>query len=502
MLEQNNKWRNKFNTSSLGEEDWLEPSDKLFAAIEEEIYEEKKERRFVPWLLLGFVLVSVIGYLTFSTFSNSKKDALSEANSDTSISIISEAAKTDLESSSTDEAITTALESPADTKDTEPSQDFAPAQRPNINNKLDRIKETKVSSSAFQSSGAGLTQAKKAFNKNQIAKRPKPIGLSSSVSGASSSFVNKKAGAKKTAKTNKLISFIGFLPVLENSLLGQQGLSLSEANAYIEKTLDSESLAHTEENDRHKITNGFYVNAGANFTRFVLNQNFSSAVDPADFEHSWGTGYAVTAGYKKQFGEKLGLFVEMDYTRNTFTSGHNSAYTYDLPSEQNASQEANLTMATPLGFMEGSVLLLRTATVTESEVGLVLDLHNEHKYSTAGINLGLAYELLSFSDFDLALNLGLGVQRLFDLSNTLTEVNTSNTGFGSTMKNITSDQQTIRKSLPKSVIGFDLMRDFCPHSRIGLSYRYHQGLKAIHAQGDLSTGVSEHRVQLQLLKDF
>jgi len=513
MLEQNNKWRSKFGSSSLENEEWLEPSDKLFGAIEAEIYGEKKRRVVLPWLLFGVVLISIAGYFAYSV--------MNDAETGEQLSV-TEVPREDISSK-------TLLDKTAVEGSDNSSRENEILTNTNISNEVkssdDQIVEDRKTKSN-QKTSAGISSAshpsklqltKSNSNSSSIypdnfselkTTRSQKSNLTSSLNGQNSSSIPKFLAQSNSTKilrkdSRDKLEFLSPLQQRPFSLLVNNDIAIKAANENILEALANKfSIPEELAEPNYIATNAFYFMGGMSETKNKLNQNFSSAVDPADFKHEKGSGMTFSMGYKRGLCEKLGIFVELDYAKTTFTSGHNSSYAWDPSTEQDESQQVDLTMATPLGFMEGSVLLLRTSELLAPERGLVLDLHNEHSYSTAGLNAGLSCELFKVSKFAIGLDAAIGVQKLFGLSNELTEVNTSNSIVGASQTNILSDQTTIREWLPRSLLGVELKRDFGSNRSIGITYKYITGLQPIHSEGDLSTSVSEQRLQLRLLQNF
>lgn len=513
MLDQNNKWRSKFDSSSLENEDWLEPSDKLFGAIEAEIYGEKKRRVVLPWLLFGVFLISIAGYFAYSFMSDAET---AEQLSMTEAPRENTSTKTLLDKNPVDGAENSALENKilnntTISKEAKTTDDLTAEDRKTKPNQ----KGSAGISSASQPSKSQLTKS----NSNSFSiysdtfsdlstKRSQKSNQASSLAGQNSSSISELAAQKNSAKilrkdSRAKLKYLSPLKQTPFSLLDNNSIAIKADNDNILEALANKfSIPEESAEPNYIATNAFYFMGGISETKYKLNQNFSAAVDPADFRHEKGSGMTFSMGYKRGLSEKLGLFVELDFAKTTFTSGHNSSYAWDPSTELNESQQVDLTMATPLGFMEGSVLLLRTSELSAPERGLVLDLHNEHSYSTAGLNVGLSYKLFRISKFAIGLDAAIGVQKLFGLSNELTEVNTSNTIVGASQTNILTDQSTIREWLPRSLLGVELKRDFGINRSIGITYKYITGLQAIHSEGDLSTSISEQRLQLRLLQNF
>jgi len=215
------------------------------------------------------------------------------------------------------------------------------------------------------------------------------------------------------------------------------------------------------------------------------------------FVDSYGSGYTVNLGYTKNVSKRLDFFTELDYERIEFSSGHNAA----IEITEGNSAPILLTMATPLGFIEGSTLLSRS-NIAPPTAAVTLDLHNHHAYQSAGLSLGLRYALLDQAKYQLELIGGLGAQQLFGLENTLTEVISSDSNYNSGGNKILADQQTINRFIPRSLLGLDMGREIKGHHEISISYRWMQGLRPIFEDNQLSTTMMKHSLYLQYALRF
>lgn len=82
-------------------------------------------------------------------------------------------------------------------------------------------------------------------------------------------------------------------------------------------------------------------------------------------------------------------------------SGHNT--TVDSSDLLSAENNVSLTMATPLGFIEGTTVLTRENDTSFDNSSLLIDLTNQHRYQAAEVKLGLTYDIISRSSFNLEL---------------------------------------------------------------------------------------------------
>lgn len=229
-----------------------------------------------------------------------------------------------------------------------------------------------------------------------------------------------------------------------------------------------------------------------------LNQNFQSALNPALFYSKKGENNSVQLGRFFAINSRLKLNLGVGYERVAFISGHESQVDYFISSETGSAENTiDLTMATPLGFIEGDAVIDRSDNITDDQTALRLDLTNEHKYQSADINFGLSYAVVSNNSFEISLQPSIALKRLFNISNELILVETNHQDFSTLSTQVTNNQESINKTLPELGLGLNLSKILSNSSSLGIFYQYRTGLKPIHSFQDFSTGFSSHNAGLR-----
>ena len=500
MLGDNEIWKSKFNQTSLEGEDWLEPSDSLFEAIESVVYDEapKQKKKPVLWIVL---LVGLIGLLSIAVMLNTDKGSKA---SDNAVSTISTSTPNPNLNLAIPKATTSSTQ--ISTQNTTPQQistETATISTPSISNQMKVV----------QCLSDSQTETVQSQSNNKIASAPAEStirdipALSQKKSwNAAESKINKIGSADQLIHDNKISTqdlaanpssndTAAQLNITQNALLnivprlsfnGFSGLEYRSTVPPMFLGLVKDIKVYNSERK-----SGFLISVGQSFTQFQLSQSFDPLVAAADFRSSNGSGYTASVGYEKSLSSRIEVNGTLHLSQTRFTSGHNSIYDY----QQGLSNQVALTMATPLGFMDGSVVIT-DATGQNENTSLVLDLFNEHRYRTVGLDLGMAYRLFEFGQLSVKLEGGIGVQRFFGFQNNLDEVVSSNPNFSSSNTNISSTQEDINKLMAMATVGLRLEQSISASHSLLFRYQAGRGLQNLHETSDYSTGLFKQNVSL------
>ena len=496
MLEDKNFWRNKYNPSSLEGEDWLEPSDKLFDALESDIYglPEKENKKVLAYWLSGLlILLLLIGFVL--TRSGQVDVFTQEIDAKGEIGLNSVNSVTSLDQKNTNpkpvfEEIPNALSSITSSTSTKANQSGLEVRNTKSQKRDNyaQLKTTSELSTAKQNSISGIVS------------KIRSTGLSVSNTTSRQSVNNaiiKNIQSTPHASAMMASGAVDNIATLFPLQSKVYPLTLDKDNFPLELNSGLTPIDVTAPSNR--LGKAFYVGLHGTQSSYKLNENFATAVSPADFSHTTGQGLSLNVGFEKNISPRFLYYLQGGLQRTAFTSGHNSSYTYG---ENNQSERVNLTMATPLGFVEGSTLIQRESTTPAAAQELTLNLLNKHIYNTASLEVGVGYNILAASDYDLSARIGLGMQQLFGLSNALNEVNSSDPGYTASDNDIISDQTTINKLLPQASFGVLLNRNIADRYYLGVGYDVHAGLKPLHAEGSLSTELFAQSFYLRISRRF
>ncbi len=560
--------RSAFDNPSLGNEDWLQPSESVFENIEKEIYGKKKKKRFPFWWFTAFLLMIGLVYFGVSNFTNSNEnesliakqtDVTNTVESD--VQIASNLPLPNQQSNPTKlEAainITTATtESNITQESSEQSNEIVEVQESTTRDKLEQVapkenivlkNEVKEASDEREDESAGATkhalvnQTNPSTKPNPLPhKNPTPtesiqainVGPSTVLSNQkNTNFHHPKVSnmehSNTSPSTNKLPSTPTFLTASsETNIVRQQTpIELGENKKDADKqnltsiaplaidlksellNLDIPSETKTVSLDNIQILpaeSKWTIEAalGMSFWQFKLNNNYQTALQPADFTHTNGKGLAATFGLSKSISRPFSLNSSLTIERISFESGHNSSITYNPTSEAEQSNSFDLTMASPLGFIESNIVVEREAGELNEATDLVVDLNNSHQVSNVDLNLSLQSNLYQTNKFEMLVDLGLGVNYLFAIQNDLYEFNLSKDNFKPGTTSITADQNELSKTRPYFMLGAGVTYDWTKGNGLVLRYQFKQDFNSVYQSGDFGTLLRRHTVFLGVRKSF
>jgi len=308
MLDKNDIWQDKFNDRSLENESWLEPSEKLFQAIEKEVYPEDK-RKPIIWLWLGLSLALVAALIVFKSF-----------NSD---SISGELSNPELQ---------TKGQQFSSIKKEDPTQTKSVSDK-NTSNEIIGINETKNSN--FKKS-INLRSTKSAYKAKTIPaileKNNNVLSLSSYIRQQNTATPNSKSPShdlRSSFVQNTIqVEALNQIELIDNLFR----LPLKEIDWCIKALSNPElnDIDFVDVKSRYTKKNYLLFSTGLSSWDFRLNQNYTTALEPADFTHERGTGYYVSLGYGLQLDSKRSMRMKVDYENITALSGHNSLVVYRI----------------------------------------------------------------------------------------------------------------------------------------------------------------------------
>ncbi len=457
-----------FNQSHLEGEDWLNPSEDILPQIEEAIY-SKKERNAIPWLwIFGGLILSLFIILIISN----KNPIHSNSTPLDSSSIRSEKNAID--------------------KRTKPSNDIADFE---ISQKTERqITNSDGQSVVKEIKTEGAQTTKKVISENENilnSAHQHKENLSATNSKAEETIIQKASKEPKTTR-EKERSLIGLAPT--------NGLpELTPSPRYFPDDYSpaiEESI--TPVNKGNKTTLSIYT--GYTNLRYELNENYKSALSAADFSHDNATGWTLGISIDKSLSAGLTIFGQTMIEKNTSYSGHNSSANYRIDTENTALQNSyDLTMASPLGFLNSTVLVQRaSSTSTSEDVDINLDLHNRHTFYNVDIGLGVLQNIIRSKHIDFNIGTGLGINHIVGLKNYLDQVNIDLDNYNAIQNDVTLSQQNINHTRIYYGIIAEVNYQFKERTSIGVSYSRKKDFNSLFNNGDFNSIASRHQVCLKL----
>jgi len=538
MLEDNNI-RDAFNNpSSLKDEDWLKVSDNLFDNISGEIFEEEKPTRKPFWMFFGIgisiLALAILGY-TFVSSKNTPSTPSSELSTiPTKINAPTPKASTKENSTvpakqenqtelSSKTALNTNTNNSLNSKETnstnqidqaDTNQKNSKSSLSNQNKKKQRLENEITSNAEIQKSNSisnssivkkELSNAAPFFEK--LAKSTTLFdgnsdsnnGNGTTTSRTSNEENNAKLGLidKKAEQRDQQEKVKSMISLASISKIRNTHFPISIDDASSSKQLPNYA---TQDLEKKSYPWSIFVSGGVSNWNFNLNDNLLSALDPADFSHFPGSAYHVNMGVQKSVSKRLAFSAALGYESVNFDSGHNSVVQYDLANEANSTSNSfNLTMASPIGFINSNIIVDRLNSDQPNLTDIVIDLDNEHSMSQWNAELLTHLTLFNRKNLSLNTNLGWSGNYLNKISNNLSLFSPLDNNVKSNSSEITQDQQNITTFTNHIVLGANVQRFISSRFSIFADYNYHYALNPIFALDDFQTTINKHKFALKLI---
>ncbi len=446
MFDNDFVWRDRFRDKDVSDLDWLEPKADTFDQIEATIYGTEQKDRILPFIIIPVLLLIgiVLGY-----------NASSEA----------------------------------------PSQELLSS--------IETIKEEIAAVSLKQSSAKDDSKEVKALVINNTA--PYLPRTTNQQFATASVLENVDNPSTSTSRMSTLVeSSSNTLPLTLKpaKLLKQQEATLVDLDSKLfslEYPVEYPLLPTLDlEKSSNKNNVQWYSTLGGGAYSFNLNQNFESAVEPADFWHSTGQGYEVGLGMVIPLSDILSIDVGLTYGAFNLTSGHNSEVIYSSSQEQDLSNKVNLTMATPLGFIEGETVIQRQSTNNQDQT-LSLGLTNHHSISHVNLHLLGALSIYNTKRWKLDVLGGMKLNTFVSAKDDLRQVTLDNIDYAiaSAKTTTTSNLTSGLNSMILTGVNVDLPIRMASQS-LFVRYVYGQTTNPIFQQDNLTTTYNHHSVSIGL----
>jgi len=483
----NKNIKDLFNNASLEDQDWLEPSDSVFSGIEEAIYKNEEEKKPLLFWLVGVSLT--LCCLCISTWALNKNKPPSK-----SLKIENQNSNQNTEAITSNELTSNAILDVNAIKEVgnDPNNLYDRSVVESQNNDLKNASSPQIiSSNKLNTQSNQLKISTPNTNKLSTTSDKPPTEEISSLNKSKNTVTEKKSATTPNNNSNKSNGLKSTLPTrLSNTpkeLIYKRNTIIN--NQKIDPIVEStfESFASLK------------VGVGTSIWNFHLNDNYSSALNPADFSYSNGIGVNLNIAYEKTIAPSIAIISTVTLEKIKYQSGHNSAVTYDTNSELiDQENEFDLTMASPMGFLESQVVVQRSIDSTDPQSDLILDLHNEHENYNVDFNIAMLRQLISTKSFSTSLHLGVGINHLFGINNKLSEVNINNANYSTTLKNITSNQNNINPTRPYYNIGLNSQKRITSNIGVGLNALYMRDFTSVYSDQDFSTMISRYMVHASL----
>lgn len=424
MVKWSKAWERRFNKPNLIEQDWLEPSDQLFENIQNELESSRKNRKSLYWFFLTILLFVTATTSFYILGSDKKKSELS--NNDYPIANNISGAH-----NNQDKAILNLEQSKDEVESSTKANSVSSLTEPlTLKNK---------NSSVNYSSAQLLQKRNTLFNQDQV--------INDNNINARPEQVLKIADLKETNGSDNS------LDLLNIESIATLGLVPFDKRVY-EYSLINTTLPGSLKPLKDISSLSYQVFAGLIRSQHSLNSNYEFALAPADFYAEDRFGYQFGFGLNKQFTDRVGLTVRASYQVQRFTSGHNSKVIYNTALENNdLSQNYDLTLATPLGFVQSDFVLSRSESYTDSATSLDAIFGSSHTIQSIASDVLLDLTVLKQQAWSLGLIGGLSLAYAVDIDNRLVSLDTQHEFIQYSGGSIEKDQSDISRFTPRLLTG-------------------------------------------------
>ncbi len=477
------------NPSSLDNEDWLQPSERVFENITEEVYAvpNKRNHWLIFWLIFGIII-------TLAFFLLIPGQVLNSSPGNSGDRIMNEFIQSN---NLTNQKLpeTPEFDIPRENKMTssEPKTGSkVKPSKPSIKKELNQTSPwvdvpQKQSSNHLHSSTSQIPNIIETSNDQEST----TIDL---ISKGKKSMVNIFESSEEEMNVSiqdDMIEETQFELLTQAPEVNRlHALPLSFDRDKEQLDLQSNIL---EENRSWKLI----AASGYSNWKYVINENLLSALSPFDFTHENGHGAYLKLGIAKSLTERIDLQLAASFAQNKVQSGHNSELTYSLEDESlSSTNEYALTMASPLGFIGSSVVMERDGDFGSESIDFIVDLQNEHLVEQTGLELTTRLNVLDNQRLRVAATFGLSLDYLRIRSNSLRSFTPMHQALRARQGSITADQENIQSFNQSILTGIEIGYKFNNSRALSLEVQYSHGLSPVFELDDFTSKLNRLRIGL------
>jgi len=498
MLDKENIWKDRFNDPTLEREDWLEPDVQLIDGVMDAIETAPRRRRmWLLWLMLGLItLVAVVSQIPLSPFGPSM-----ESNSENQSEIQAQSPgvtlneKAPFENAPSESVITSDQEAEADHTG---KNNTSVASK---SNDTDNVEKSRNQTAYPSETGSDkqdklLTESQKQKNhiqKKVIARKESDNRLDGQ---PYQNKITDKPQVTATQKKNLIVNPAAIQKIKSSAVIAE--------GPVLEAPVMAASGMGPLNQDRQDRTKKIMLGSMFSLWDFNLNSSYETALDPADFYHNTGKSAAVVINYQQFLNDRLFYYVEAGYEKVRFNSGHNSSVAYDpaLEDMQTHSTAYNLTMASPVGFINSDIVINRSSANGDQSANLTVDLNNRHSIQNLSLASGLGVQLIQHSSVGLSIHMGLGLNQFIRNNHTLVYCGVDDAGYEYSSGYVSSAPLNLVNTTLYGQTGVQLSYLLGNNWMAGLVVDYQHNMGVIYKEDDFSTQLNRYRVGLQFGKKF
>lgn len=473
MLEDDNIWKKRFSDTSLDKESWLEPDARVLGNIMRGIEKPRRYSGLVWIILLLFIGLLISGlFLQRNLNQHSEKQLEIPAGSEEPDKIPGSDKQSQSGLYAENEVIQVTSELNNDNRKFSEEENYTEPGMPVVEDKNKERSESSIPEKIREA--RYLTTA--SIDKDEPTE-------------------NNDTGGEASIKDSRYIDQL-------DVIIRIPGKEISNADE--KRAIRDPSLSPRIETVN--FTPDKYLAIGLLYESwdFDLNSNYSTALNPADFHHDRGKTYGVQFAFGIPVSQYLEFRSSLSLTHTEFHSGHNSSVLYNRGDEavNEMHNSFDLTMASPIGFLQSNIDIQRSSEEQAVLADLVLDLNNTHRLTTMHLNSEIVYPLIKQYSFEIYAELGLGFSYFAFNSNTLDNISINHASYSSIGSDIVQEPANINKFGIFGSAGFSLRYHLSDIYFISSSAKYISHQTALFSQDDFSTGLGRTAFMLQFGKKF
>lgn len=474
-------WKNRFNDSNSSQDDWNTPDDDIiWQAIIPHIQSQASWKKYLGlWLGLSML---VFGLFALYNLPVSSQLGLAQVETEDIAPILA--------FSNVDDSSSTQIteQQEADTKTIEVTPIKLEKPQNQIKRKSDLIEKNSTRGVASGQKEKPLSTGDNLIKGNQF--RPDSWELEAALSAsvirtafAEPGFLNAWNSASKLSK----------IQLLEAKMLQSEPSKLPSLNW---SKFSSE---------KEPLSPAIGLNVGVVSWEPRINESYLSDLGPAEFYYTSDFGWLANLVVRIPLGKHWNIQTGLQFEQIQSFSGHNSTVDYDLTLEQNESNNTYIqNLATPYGLASANFQFDRIQNLNSTSVDLLVDIDSKHLIRNWSIPLGISYDLpTNMKTLQPALYLGIGVNYLSTISNTIKAIDTHHDSI------VFDDSGPTSYAAPEinrwhydARVGLGFEYSIVPTVRLNLNYSWLKGLSPIYQQNTHETRVNRHQLSFGLTKQL
>jgi outer membrane protein W len=467
----NDIWKDRFNQGDIPDADWNTPDSEVWEAILPHVPNKWDRRPLFFWVILGLFLLAIVSMILVHVGQSPVTESYVPGTEEQPVLAFVEQSPLQRTMNETKSLLTSVSSANAKAIALYPST------------QLQRVKNNTSTQLSLDNALQGRTEDKDID-------RPKSENRTPIMSNL------KAEQALSNEQLSNQAGDVLLLPLLKTLLRPVE----SKEKVGIPSVGESDPL-DLPKPKRLKIA----FQAGTLFWQHDISDQYTNDLSAFDFNYSDSWGWTIDVGASYLISDKLAVNVGLAYEHIQTHSGHNSNLSYDPNLEEGqAINDYDATLATPYGTAGASFRFAREEDLGEMPVDLLVDFHSKHTIQNISIPLGLQYYPMGQQRRWMpSVNVGLGTNYLFGISNQLESIETNHSAikYIKTGNATFADPELNRLYFDvRAGVGLDfrLSSDF----NIGIQGTFAKGINPIFEQNNYETRINRYQIQARISKQF